>query len=329
MNKCTILFSLKLTLFFSLNAQTDQQLRNPEYLVDQYNQLVAKHNALIEKTRVLITEKNNAPLLDNTNEVELKIKLNEAMAKVATLENQLNRIKQDELKTNTSNQYLDDTNSRLRRQLQELKADEQEISQRNKELISENRRLEAAMKNNDAEDKSTYSKIRNLELTKSTLQRKSNDLTTQNNLLSSSNKKLLDQNDRLERENASLNQKISSLGLDKDAQNARLADAEAYLKSKESQLRELENKHTQLREDLDLSRNEVARLSGVENLLKDRNNMLKSENDLGEDKIRSLQIETDALLAEIESLRKMNNNLKFEVARKSEQADAFAGNPAL
>ena len=50
MNKCTILFSLKLTLFFSLNAQTDQQLRNPEYLVDQYNQLVAKHNALIEKT---------------------------------------------------------------------------------------------------------------------------------------------------------------------------------------------------------------------------------------------------------------------------------------
>ena len=37
-------------------AQTDAQLRDPEYLVEQYNQLVAKHNALIEKTRNLIKE---------------------------------------------------------------------------------------------------------------------------------------------------------------------------------------------------------------------------------------------------------------------------------
>ena len=42
-------------------AQTDEQLRNPEFLVDQYNQLVAKHNALIEKTRHLISEKSRIP----------------------------------------------------------------------------------------------------------------------------------------------------------------------------------------------------------------------------------------------------------------------------
>ena len=175
MDKCTLPFLISLFLVYWSNGQTDQQLRNPEYLVDQYNQLVAKHNALIEKTRILIAEKSNVPLLDNTREVELKLQLNEALAKVSTLENQLNQIKQDELKTNTSNQYLDDTNSRLRRQLQELKADEQEISQRNKELIADNRKLEAAKKNNEAEGKSTYSKIRNLELGKSTLQRKARE----------------------------------------------------------------------------------------------------------------------------------------------------------
>ena len=43
-----------------LLGQTDQQLRDPEYLVDQYNQLVAKHNALIEKTRTLLSEQNQA-----------------------------------------------------------------------------------------------------------------------------------------------------------------------------------------------------------------------------------------------------------------------------
>jgi phage shock protein A len=144
-------------------SQTDQQLRDPEYLVDQYNQLVAKHNALIEKTRGLISDSNQLPVPNEVNDPQSIIKLNEALAKVSALENQLNRIKQEELKTNTSNQYLDDTNARLRRQLQELKADEQEIMQRNKELLSENRKLESARKNYDSESKSTYTKIRGLE----------------------------------------------------------------------------------------------------------------------------------------------------------------------
>ena len=42
-------------------GQTDFQLRDPEYLIDQYNQLVAKHNALIEKTRLLIIEQKQSP----------------------------------------------------------------------------------------------------------------------------------------------------------------------------------------------------------------------------------------------------------------------------
>ena len=47
---------LSFTLMFTsvVVGQTDAQLRDPEYLVEQYNQLVAKHNALIEKTRNLI-----------------------------------------------------------------------------------------------------------------------------------------------------------------------------------------------------------------------------------------------------------------------------------
>ena len=49
-------------------VQTDAQLRDPEYLVEQYNQLVAKHNALIEKTRNLI--KNQAQQQNNVETVD-------------------------------------------------------------------------------------------------------------------------------------------------------------------------------------------------------------------------------------------------------------------
>ena len=43
------------------NAQTDAQLRDPEFLIKQYNDLAAKHNALVEKTRTVVMEKLNAP----------------------------------------------------------------------------------------------------------------------------------------------------------------------------------------------------------------------------------------------------------------------------
>ena len=67
-------------------SQTDQQLRDPEYLVDQYNQLVSKHNALIEKTRVLISEKVQPTQYVDSTDPGLQNKLNEAQAKVSVLE---------------------------------------------------------------------------------------------------------------------------------------------------------------------------------------------------------------------------------------------------
>ena len=136
-----------------MHGQTESQLRDPEYLVAQYNQLVAKHNALIEKTRGLITKASGAQIPDPGAEQELRQAVNEAMAKAATLENQLTKMKQEGLRTDTSNQYLDDTNARLRRQLQELKADEQDLAQRNKELTAKNRRLSNTQKSFDAQEK--------------------------------------------------------------------------------------------------------------------------------------------------------------------------------
>ena len=56
-----IIGSIFVTIAIS-KAQTDIQLRDPEYLVEQYNQLVAKHNALIEKTRLIIIAQKNAPI---------------------------------------------------------------------------------------------------------------------------------------------------------------------------------------------------------------------------------------------------------------------------
>jgi hypothetical protein len=137
-------------IFFPLGllfAQTDIQLRDPEYLIEQYNQLVAKHNALIEKTRIILTEKKNSPVVRSDQEDKLKQQLNDAIAKISVLDSELSKIKAQGTRTITSNQYLDDTNARLRKQLLEIKADEQELIQRNKELTANNRRLQNAEKN--------------------------------------------------------------------------------------------------------------------------------------------------------------------------------------
>ena len=45
-------------------GQTESQLRDPEYLIEQYNQLVAKHNALIEKTRGLIASQRKPQIVE-------------------------------------------------------------------------------------------------------------------------------------------------------------------------------------------------------------------------------------------------------------------------
>ena len=113
-----------MAFFLPLFSQepSDEQLRDPEYLIEQYNQLVAKHNALIQKTRGLITDKQTSLPPNSSIEEGLKQSLNEALAKVATLENQMSKIREEGLRTNTSNQYLDDTNARLRRQLQVSKS---------------------------------------------------------------------------------------------------------------------------------------------------------------------------------------------------------------
>ena len=134
-------FTSSFLFFIPVFAQTDAQLRDPEYLVDQYNQLVAKHNALIEKTRDLIKNQQQQPSSSVNTDPRAQEKLNEAMARAAALENQLTKLQQDQMRSSSSNKYLDDTNARLRRQLQEMKADEQALVQQNKELSAENRKL--------------------------------------------------------------------------------------------------------------------------------------------------------------------------------------------
>ena len=149
------LFLLTLIAF----SQTDNQLRDPEFLVDQYNQLVIKHNALIDKTRKFISEKQSVQGRNYPTENELNLKLKDEMAKNAVLETRLSKIKQEEVRANTNKQYFDDSNARLRRQLQELKADEQELAARNKELSLINKKLINDKKSFDEEEKNNYSKI--------------------------------------------------------------------------------------------------------------------------------------------------------------------------
>jgi hypothetical protein len=74
-----------------LIAQTNEQLRDPEFLVDQYNQLVLKHNALIEKTRKLIDEKNSYPTISAIDDTKTREELNEANSKIELLESKIDK----------------------------------------------------------------------------------------------------------------------------------------------------------------------------------------------------------------------------------------------
>ena len=85
MKNLLLFISLQILITHFGHAQTDEQLRNPEFLVDQYNQLVVKHNALIERTKVLITENQNIAPNPPVEDPLLKIKLNEALAKAQLL----------------------------------------------------------------------------------------------------------------------------------------------------------------------------------------------------------------------------------------------------
>ena len=58
-------------------------------------------------------------------------------------------------------------------------------------------------------------------------------------------------------------------------------------------------------------------------LLNDRAS-LKTEDELNNNRIRELETDADAKLAEVESLRGLNSDLKFEVARKNEQIQSLA-----
>ena len=190
MTKLSVIFTLISLTVLKSGGQTDAQLRNPEYLVDQYNQLVAKHNALIEKTRSLLINQSKEVQPSTSLDPQAQEKLKDTIAKAAALETQLNKIKQERMRSDNSNKYLDDTNARLRRQLQEMKADEQVLAQQNKELSIENRKLINEKRVREGDDKTNYSKIRNLELGKSTIQRRADNLLIENKSLEADNKKL-------------------------------------------------------------------------------------------------------------------------------------------
>ena len=260
-------------------GQTDAQLRDPEFLIKQYNDLAAKHNALVEKTRSVVLQQLNAPQVapPSPQSAKLQDDLNEALGQIAALETQLLKLKQEGLRSVNSNQYLDETNARLRRQLQQVKADEKELEVRNQELALENRKLEQSLDNRDNSDESAYSKIRNLELANSTLDRKAKDLRTDMSAAKAVKNKLEAQLDRAEKENAKLNQKLASLGIDQETTDSRLSEMKALMREAQNEAKMLENEEIILNEELMNARNEIARLNGILALEQDRSSLVMGD----------------------------------------------------
>ncbi len=304
------------------SAQTDAQLRDPEFLIKQYNDLAAKHNALVEKTRSVVMQKLNEPpvVVQSENTAKLQDDLNEAMGQISALEAQLLKLKQEGLRNVNSNQYLDETNARLRRQLQQVKADEKELEVRNQELALENRKLEQAKDNFNTSEESAYAKIRSLELANSTLDRKAKDLRTDMSELKAENNKLEAQLDRLTKENAKLNQTIASLGIDQETMDSKLSTMKAQMREAQNEAKMYENEEIVLREELMNARNEIARLNGILALEQDRSSLVLDDKDDLAQQVYDFQIETDALRAQVDNLQQINTNLTIEAQRQGENA---------
>ena len=304
------------------NGQTDAQLRDPEFLIKQYNDLAAKHNALVEKTRSVVLQKLNEPpvVVQSADTAKLQDDLNEALGQISALEAQLLKLKQEGLRNVNSNQYLDETNARLRRQLQQLKADEKELEVRNQELALENRKLEQAQDNFNSSEESAYAKIRNLELLNSTLERKAKDLRTDMSALKAENNKLEAQLDRSNKENAKLNQKIVSQGIDQETADSKMSEMKTLMRDAQNEAKMLENEEIILRDDLMNARNEIARLNGILALEQDRSLLVLDDKEDLAQKVSDLQVETDALRAQVDNLQETNINLTIEAQRQGENA---------
>ena len=109
-------FSLLLFVFCTnyIFGQSPEKLRDPEFLVEQYNKLVAKHNALIEKTRSIILEQKNAPKVAPASvSPSLQRSLDDAIIQIEVLETEIQNLRNNKPLTNTSSVYLEETNARL------------------------------------------------------------------------------------------------------------------------------------------------------------------------------------------------------------------------
>ena len=305
-------------------AQTDAQLRDPDFLIQRYNELAAKHNALVEKTRTFVQQKTEAPapVFDSAKEVELRNELNKALGQVAALETQMLKMKQEGLRNVNSNQYLDETNARLRRQLQQLKADEQDLAQQNKELALENRRLQNAKKSATNEEQSAYAKIRDLELKNSSLQRQNAKLEESKADADARLKNVQTEMDSLLTDNTQLNQRVATIGIDQETSENRLDEFDQLLREAENKISMLENEEILLRESLQSARNEIARLNGNLAIAEDRLSLTEEERGENFGALRRAEIQLDSTREQLEEALAKNTELAFQAQRK----DDFARN---
>ena len=318
----TIFTFLISAIFSSVWAQTDAQLRDPDFLIQRYNELAAKHNALVEKTRSYVQQRvdNQTPVFDSAREVKLKNDLNNALGKVAALETQMLKMKQEGIRNINSNQYLDDSNARLRRQLQQLKADEEDLAQQNKELALENRRLKNASKSALNEEQSSYAKIRELELKNSSLQRKNSTLIENKAESDARVKKLEGEINDLLTDNTKLNQRVVTFGIDQETSESRIGEYDALLREAENKISLLEDEQLILREDLQSARNEITRLNGNLSITEDRLNLTEEESGENMSLARKLEIQLDSTREQLENALSQNTELSFKAQRNEDFA---------
>ena len=133
------------------------------------------------------------------------------------------------------------------------------------------------------------------------------------------NNKLEAQLERLTKENSKLSQKLHPWNRSRDFRFW-LSEMKALMRDAQNEAKMLENEEFVLRDELSNARNEIARLNGILALEQDRSSIVLSDKEDLAQEVSDLQVETDALRAQVASLQQINTDLTMEAQRQGENA---------
>ena len=162
--------------------ESEEQLRNPAYLINKYNKLALQYNALVEKARQNLNDPRQ--VIVPAREISVTNPVNEGLEranadlayKLRSAQSDLNQANQRKTTFDARNRFLEEENARLKDKLHEFRNSESELEDRSRRLIAENQRAKIEVQNFETIEKQLRNRIRELQGSGNSLERELENL---------------------------------------------------------------------------------------------------------------------------------------------------------